>query len=124
MKIHDVTRSKGLRDVECKFITDKRKKSNTLMKRKEGLFKKCTFLAKMCDMQVFMAVHDPNLKKLAQYSNSDFGDLQVSAKIQDINCNVTYITPDQVENDNFGEVSLKTTKIQKKGRKTGRSEIR
>ena len=47
------------------------------MKRKEGLFKKCSFLAKMCDMKVFLAVHDPNLKKIHKYSDSDFTEEDV-----------------------------------------------
>ena len=65
--------SRGIRSVTCQEITDSRKRSNTLLKRKRGLFKKAFYLAQMCDMQLLMEIYDPKTKRLAELvTNSEF----------------------------------------------------
>lgn len=55
--------------VKPKLIEDKRKRTNTLWKRKNCLVKKAFLLAKRCGQKVFLAVHDPRTNRMTEFSS-------------------------------------------------------
>ena len=76
------------------------------------MFKKAFYLAQLCDMQLVMSIYDPRTKRVAELvTHEQFDSDMVLSRLQDEDCAVSHVKPENIDDEVVEEVNLTTEKI-------------
>ncbi len=65
----------------------------------------------MCQMKISMAVYDPTSRKLCLFStHNNFDSEKVSQKLNDVECAISDVKPDEIKADTVEKIHLTTVK--------------